>query len=125
MKKIIITASGFKPFMKGVLQYFKDIKYFFKPEFKTERYDHHFYKSYFLTLPVLATFAYFLGLKDTNLFFIMFIGWFDSFAVNFVRENLKMNEKTGVKYSQTDVNFGSYGGTLAGLTIYLINLFIR
>jgi len=124
MKKVEITCSACIPVLKGIIQYFTDIKYFFKPEFKTERYYLHFFLSLAIALPIIAGLLFMSHLETTPLLYQIFIGAFITYGINWHRENKKMDPEKGVPFSQTDVNFGSYGGAIAPLIIKLILLLV-
>lgn len=116
--------SAFKDILGFFLAFITSTKYFFKKEFITELYYKHFGYSLVLTLPCIYLLMMFAYLKDTPLLFQCFIGGGGAFTVNWVRELIKENnaQKEGWKYhfDYVDIYFGTYGGIVATIIIYLL-----
>ena len=125
MKKVEITCSACMPVLKGIIQYFTDIKYFFKSEFKTENYYKHFYYTLALMLPITAILLLVFDLNNTPILYQMFISGFIGFGGNWIRENKKMSVEKGIPFSIEDVHFGSYAGVLSPLIIKLVLLLVN
>jgi len=110
MKNIIVQA---------ILSYFTSVKYFFKPEYKAQSYDLHFYYSILVGIPCLFFAFHFMDLNSTPLLFKMFLGGFFLYCVNFYREWHRALFH-GIKEDFVDMYFGSYGGIVAALIVELI-----
>jgi hypothetical protein len=104
---------------QAILNYFTSVKYFFRPEYKAQSYDLHFYYSILVGIPCGFFAFHFMQLNDTPLLFKLFLGGFFLFGVNFVREWYRVY-KFGIKEDFVDVHFGSYGGIVAALIVELI-----
>jgi hypothetical protein len=98
----------------GIIKFFTDMQFFFKPDFIKENYHKHIGYSLVLTIPCILFMLNFMHLADTPTLFIIFIGGFGARAVNFVREGYLM-DKYGSRFSWEDINFGTYGGIIGAI----------
>lgn len=116
-----------KTIIKNIKNYFVSTKYFLKKEFITELYYKHFLYSMVLALLPLYILTNYFHLGTTPFLFQCFIGGFCCFIVNGIREAIKENQAKKIKhiypFDWIDIYFGSYGGIIATVIIYFINLF--
>ena len=110
-----------------IINYLTSIKFFFKKEIITELYWKHLVYSFLLALLPLYIITNYFHLNTTPLLFQCFVGGFSCLIVNGVREAIKENQAKKIKhiypFDWIDIYFGSYGGIIAAIVIYLINLF--
>ena len=110
--------------LKAILEYFTSVKFFFKKEFITELYWKHFAYSFALALLPMAVLMLFFRLDETPLLFQMFVSGLCCFIVNGVRETMKeaqaRNEGWVYPFDWIDVYFGSYGGVLVALVVWIV-----
>jgi hypothetical protein len=103
----------------GVIKFFSDMKFFFKKDFITQNYYKHFAYSIVLMIPCMWFMLNYMHLADTPFAFQVFVSGFGAKAINWVREWYY-----GIKYkapwSDEDINFGTYGGIIAGIIGALI-----
>lgn len=103
--------------VEGVKKYITDLQFFFKKQFILNNYHKHFFISLALTIPSMFILDTLFNLKDTGIFFHLFVGGFGGYFVNGVREWF-YGRKYNAPWDQTDIHMGSYGGVIGAL-IYL------
>lgn len=105
---------------QGILKFFTDLKYFFSKDFFKERYYLHFSLSIPISFGIVLFFREFMYLGDTPVWFQLFIGGAALFAINGIREAILENEEKGIKFSWSDIFFGTYGGIVGAWLVTLI-----
>ena len=113
-----IDFSALSGLLKFLLPGITSVQYFFTKDFIKERYYLHLLVSLVLTFISMRLLFLYFSLGDTPTAFIIFIGWFGAYLVNWVREwyYAKYHE---APFSFTDIIFGGYGGIL-GSIIYIL-----
>ena len=110
------------PILKeNIKKYLTDTKYFFDKKFITENYYKHFGISLLLGFPIMWVLSLFSVLMGTGLFFHLCIGGFGAYAVNYLKE-WYCGKYLKAPWDITDLNFGSYGGIIAGLLTYILTV---
>jgi hypothetical protein len=120
MKKFYIEFTIFPIIKKNITNYILDIKKIFTPDFIKQNYHKHVGYSLVLTFFAIWFLFAFAHLGDTGNFFPIFVGGFGAYAVNWLREAYyNYKSKDEIKFDQTDINMGSYGGII-GAILFLI-----
>ena len=112
--------STFIALLKTMSTFFTSFpQIFFKDFFKERRYL-HFICSIVITFLFLL-FAYkYMHLGDLPILFIVFLGWFQSYTMNWSREwYYNYKSKYEIPFDYLDIYAGAYGGIIASI-IYLI-----
>lgn len=112
--------SSFFSLLQALSQPFKNFKNIFNKDFFKERRDLHFAFSF-----AILTLFFSLGnvIKELQIdqlpfWFIMILGWFGAYGINFARE-WYYAAKGVAKWDWFDIYAGCYGGLL-GAILYLI-----
>ena len=112
--------STFIALLKTMSTFFTSFpQIFFKDFFKERRYLHFICSIVITFLSLLFAYRY-MYIEDLPILFIVFLGWYEAYAVNWAREwyyNYKSKYETSFDY--LDIYAGAYGGIVASI-IYLI-----
>jgi hypothetical protein len=101
------------------LNYFTNLKYFFKKEFITKGYWLHFLCSIPLCIVAIIILFLYFNLNGTGLFFQLILGAVLGLVGNAIREGYLENTK-GTEFSWVDCHFGSYAGILSALILNIL-----
>lgn len=113
--------NSFLILLKTISTFFTNFpKIFFSKDFVKKRRHLHF----ICTIPIILVcflFAYkYMHLKDLPMLFIIFLGWFGGYSINWLREGYyNYKSKYKIPFDYLDVHAGAYGGITASI-IYLI-----
>jgi hypothetical protein len=122
MKKFYFECSICPILKDNIIRYVTNTKKIFTPDFVKQNYHKHVGYSLVLTFFAIWFLFAFAHLGDTGNFFPVFVGGFGAYAVNWLREAYyNYKSKDEIKFDQTDINMGSYGGII-GAILYLLLL---
>ena len=112
--------STFIALLKTISTFFTSFPQIFFKNFIKERRYLHFICSILITFLSLL-FAYkYMYLGDLPMLFIIFLGWFEAYAINWLREGYyNYKSKYEIEFDYLDVYAGAYGG-IAAAVIYLL-----
>ena len=110
--------STFIAFFKTILKFFISSPQIFFKDFIKERRYLHFICSILIVLPCLLFGYKYMDLENVPIVFIIFLGAFGAFVINWLREGY-YEQYHNAFFDYLDVYAGAYGGIAAAI-IYLI-----
>jgi hypothetical protein len=100
-----------------IKKYFTDIKKFNSKDYKLKNYNKHFNYSFIIMFVIILLFLNYDVLFHGNIIENTLLSGLLAYFMNYIRE---WYYRKKAEFDYTDLNFGSYGGLLAGLLATLI-----